>query len=280
MSQPPAKKYDSSEDKSVARPADKSVARPAQNSTKPVQDAQEISISNRCLKYANEAYFGMHQNIPIRYTEESIYSTTPKLQSEYIANLLLAFFPKEQLKTMTLFDGSACIGGNSWTFAKLVKHVRANEVSKVSYDILKHNMSVLKVDNIEVTNENIVNLASSDDSNIVFLDPPWGGPNYKENKTSLLFYSCGRNMIEVADLIKSEFTGKDLVMVKLPKNYDYDRLLNIFPFIYRTDISTVLNKEARCIYKIVMLSKTQMIKKLEKQLFEPLRYRSIEFHAL
>jgi 16S rRNA G966 N2-methylase RsmD len=263
----PSKKRSQSVKKNVKKNEDKS-------------DVYEIKISDESKTYSNSMIFGVDKETLIRYTNVSIFSITPKDQSEFIASLLLSFFKSTELKNMTLLDGSACIGGNSWTFAKLVKKVISNEISKISSKILKHNMKVLRINNIAVMNKNIVKLAENDKSDIAFFDPPWGGVDYKKSSKISLYYSYGGKNVELSDLIRSYFARRKLIIIKLPTNYNFELLRNIYPYMYSTDIKTTSELGEKVLYRVVILSPKQIIQKFKSQTFLPFMYKSIIYDKL
>jgi len=108
----------------------------------------------------------------VRFTDVSLYSTTPVDQSKYTADLLLSYYTKEQLKEKTLTDATACIGGNAWTFADYVNKVIAVELDPLHAEILKHNMKVLNRTNVQVLNKNYLDVYLELKQDIIFFDPP------------------------------------------------------------------------------------------------------------
>jgi hypothetical protein len=58
---------------------------------------------------------------------------------------------------------------------------------------------------------------------IVFLDPPWGGPKYKDVKTMPLYLGDRHLADIIADLSSSApVHGTRYVVFKAPKNFDVD----------------------------------------------------------
>ena len=52
---------------------------------------------------------------------------------------------------------------------------------------------------------------------IFFIDPPWGGPDYKSND-NLKLYLSDKELKEIIDLIPKE----KFIVIKIPYNYNYD----------------------------------------------------------
>ena len=75
--------------------------------------------------------------------------------------------------------------------------------------------------------------------NAVFFDPPWGGPDYINNKCMELYL----DEISIVDITKALLKNTDLVAVRVPVNYHFKNLLALTDksHIYRF-INPSLNK--------------------------------------
>lgn len=120
-------------------------------------------------------------------------------------------------------DCTACIGGNTLSFAQNFKFVHAIELDKNRSLYLENNIKVYNYNNVFVYNEDCLNLVNKiDDHTVIFIDPPWGGKDYK--KESLLRLSLSNISIEqicndMMDNLKMKKVPK-LIVLKLPINYD------------------------------------------------------------
>ena len=123
-----------------------------------------------------------------------------------------------------ILDGMACVGGNSISFSKAFKSVISNELDVNRFQMLMHNtQSVMELDNILLRNENILELVSKESFEVLFLDPEWGGPNYKD--FDRLRLRIGEVSVEDFVLrVFKEFPGVLVVALKLPTNYDNEFL--------------------------------------------------------
>ena len=88
-------------------------------------------------------------------------------------------FPDDDLSNITITDAMACVGGNTLSFSNFFNKVIANEINTTRYQYLVHNMKEYNRENIVFYNDNYLNLMNKLEQNIVFIDPPWGGPIYK-----------------------------------------------------------------------------------------------------
>lgn len=77
---------------------------------------------------------------------------------------------------ITAFCGA---GGNTIQFAKTCQRVIAIDIDEKKIEMAKHNASIYGVaDRIEFIVGDYFKLASSLKADVVFLSPPWGGPQY------------------------------------------------------------------------------------------------------
>ena len=79
-------------------------------------------------------------------------------------------------------DGTACVGGNVFSFSQHFKHVNAIEFDKERYDMLVHNMRVLNTKNVQCWHGDYTTIHTDTEQELIFLDPPWGGTDYKKKK--------------------------------------------------------------------------------------------------
>lgn len=168
--------------------------------------------------------------------KESLYSTTDQLTAEKIATELRQFLPK----TATVTDATACIGGSTRAFAHMFDKVNAVEIDPVRYDYLKHNLFVLRCDivsNIACINGDALveckRMPGGQDA--IFIDPPWGGPEYK-NKDRVTLYLSG---VPLAEACREFAKYARYIVLKVPVNFDETAFLSS-----TMDILTLVHKNA------------------------------------
>lgn len=186
----------------------------------------EIKLDKEMSKY----FFPEKKNRGrLRITKESLYYTTLPSQAMMVNDILITLY-KSRLKNKTILDMSSNIGGNIYSLAKLnVKKIIANEYDTNTYEILIHNCKIIlskkNFDKITFTNKDANDLGKEmKESDIWFIDPPWGGPGYKKYKKLELYYG-DTNIIKF--ISKSTF---DTAIIKVPKNYNFfsvKKILNI-----------------------------------------------------
>ena len=85
-----------------------------------------------------------------------------------------------------LIDAFAGAGGNSIQFAKYCHHVIAIDVDPAKIAIARHNAQVYGVEKkITFIQGDFLELAPRLQGDVIFLSPPWGGPqhSYGDNST-------------------------------------------------------------------------------------------------
>lgn len=120
----------------------------------------------------------------------------------------------------SILDGMACVGGNTISFAKSFNKVISNEYDGNRYEMLRNNVqNVMNLNNVEFHNESILNLAFNESYDVLFLDPEWGGPDYKYKKQLKLTIS-DTPLEEFCLNVFNNCLNISIIALKLPVNYD------------------------------------------------------------
>lgn len=125
-------------------------------------------------------------------------------------------------------DMTACVGGDTIRFALRFKGVNAIERNKVRYQYLCNNIDCYHINNVyNIFNRDCMDVYSELKHDVVYFDPPWGGPEYK-NHDNIRLELSGRHIEDCVKEILQSDNSPRLVVLKLPKNYDnnaiYDNL--------------------------------------------------------
>lgn len=212
-----------------------------------------------------------------RFTNISLYSLTPVDQSQYLISIIQTFFKNTEKYVIT--DANGCIGGNTWSFASIFKNVNVIELNKLHYDILIHNMKLLKINNINYYNGNILDYLFSIKQDIIFFDPPWGGVKYKNKKNII---KCGYsyyNQFIPIDIIVTDYNfckKLKMIILKIPLYYniDYMKINNKFKYYYNFIISNRIKK----IYKIIIFTNIKQKQKIEQKYMSIFKFKNLKFH--
>lgn len=149
----------------------------------------------------------------LRFDDEALYSTTDQLTADKICKDIMKFVPSTGVVT----DATACIGGSCASFAKTFSKVFAVEIDPTKYDYLRHNMMVMGLHQVveSICGDALV-VCPTLLQDIIFIDPPWGGPEYKLSSSISLFLS-GQTLASVCCKL-SPYTR--YIALKVPTNFD------------------------------------------------------------
>jgi tRNA/tmRNA/rRNA uracil-C5-methylase (TrmA/RlmC/RlmD family) len=236
------------------------------------EDAWEDSINDNKFYINNKIarIFPIIKNFnnysKLMIDEDSFSYITVREIADMITKLIsyhLLYFNLNPQK-MKIIDYTAGVGGNVLSFSKYFNYVYGVEIDELRASYLDNNINVYGFKNVEVINDCSINFNYNEmikiNPNVIFMDPPWGGNDYKNSDTLLL--KLGDKSIEelVGDIIKifSEYylnennnkyinLNNKLIVLKLPKNYDIEYFYNYIKDIKVTNylINTylyILNK--------------------------------------
>jgi len=125
-------------------------------------------------------------------------------------------------------DTTAGVGGNTLSFSNKFKFVNSIEINKERFDYLKNNINVYGLKNINLYNDNCLNIINSIKQDVIFIDPPWGGSDYKFKNKLHLYISKTKIEDICNNLMDKNITNypPKLIVLKIPKNYNLYYLYN------------------------------------------------------
>jgi len=180
-----------------------------------------------------EKYFPKPKNnINFKLLEMSntgIYSITKPLEAKKISNIIIQalqklIFEDNKISNYIITDATSNVGGNTISFLLSNFKVNAIEIDNTTCSILKNNIQVYNINKskYKIYCKDYTKIYKKLKQDIVFMDPPWGGPDYKYKSNIDLYLSN----ISIIDICNSLFDNKlvKLIVLKLPKNYNYTRL--------------------------------------------------------
>jgi 16S rRNA G966 N2-methylase RsmD len=153
----------------------------------------------------------------LRLDNEALYSVTDQLTADKITQEILHYVPS----TAIITDGTACVGGNTFSLSRAFQYINAVELDKLRFHYLKHNMKLLGVENITFYKADLLKIVSQLEQDLIFIDPPWGGPEYK-TKDKIDLELSG---IPLADVCIRLSTTSRFIALKTPVNF------NAIPFL-------------------------------------------------
>ncbi|XP_026168794.1 trimethylguanosine synthase [Mastacembelus armatus] len=157
----------------------------------------------------------------IKLDREGWFSVTPERIAEHIALRVAHSFSDSQL----VIDAFCGVGGNAIQFALTGKRVLAIDIDPLRLDLAWHNAMVYGVaDRIEFLQGDFLQLASRLQGDVVFLSPPWGGPDYLTAEVfdiKTMMEPDGFEIFRLAKLIS------DNIVYFLPRNVDMDQIASL-----------------------------------------------------
>lgn len=179
-------------------------------------------------------YFYNSGNKHIRMTNIGIYSATPWKEGNQVCNYIKEHFftyhNVTNVRNITITDGTAHVGGNAINFGVNGFKLNAVEINPLTYDILKHNLKQYKIPVKTVYLNDYVKVYDKLQQDVVYLDLPWGGPNYKSVKC-LDLYLGKTNLITLCCNLMTNKLCK-LLVLKVPINYNLNGLINSLPNLH------------------------------------------------
>ncbi|PKA63776.1 trimethylguanosine synthase [Apostasia shenzhenica] len=174
-------------------------------------------LSNSVMKYWCQRYslFSRFDD-GIKMDEEGWFSVTPEKIAKHHAL---------RCGGGIIIDCFAGVGGNSIQFAMRSNHVIAIDVDPQKIDYAQHNAVIYGVtERIDFINADFFQITSSLKGDVVFLSPPWGGPDYAKMHTydiRSLKPHDGYFLFKKARAIAPK------VVMFLPRNVNVDQLVEL-----------------------------------------------------
>ena len=178
----------------------------------------------------------------LRLTEEGSYSITRWRDADRIIFVLRNTF--KDIKNMTITDATACIGGDTINFAMNFGHVHSIELKNDNFEALVNNIDAYHMNNVTLYHGDSIDLFNWN-TNVLYIDPPWGGKDYKKHKNLDLTLSSKRLDIWLEEIL-SRRNRPEYVILKLPSNYNFTRLNflinvdNIRPYRIRSYVLVII----------------------------------------
>lgn len=160
----------------------------------------------------------------MKYDETALFSITKQKIADKMTNILKGL--KGITPNSRVLDATSCVGGNTISFSNVFRNVSAIELDETRHSYLKHNLELFGHRNVQTMNTNSIdylkNLENGLQYEIIFFDPPWGGPEYKNKKNIMLYLqdeeSNDISMIDLLNIVKGKTS---YLILKVPLNFDF-----------------------------------------------------------
>ncbi|KAG6940532.1 trimethylguanosine synthase 1 [Chelydra serpentina] len=191
------------------------------NRTTPPSLPAEIAADPGLAKYWAQRYrlFSRFDE-GIKLDREGWFSVTPERIAKHIASRV-----RQSFNCDIVVDAFCGVGGNAIQFALASKRVIAIDIDPVKISLARNNAEVYGVANqIDFICGDFMLLASHIKADVVFLSPPWGGPDYA---TAEIFDV--RTMIspDGFEIFKLSQKITNNIVYFLPRNADIDQVASL-----------------------------------------------------
>lgn len=156
----------------------------------------------------------------LKLTPEGEYSVTRRRDADRILSIISKVVG--DLKTKTITDATGCVGGDTIQFALRFRFVNSIELREDNFNALQNNVDTYSLENVTLHLGDCTKVFNWR-SDILFVDPPWGGPTYKENET-LELYLSNKRLDEWLEEVLLKKIRPSYIFLKLPMNYNFNRL--------------------------------------------------------
>jgi len=177
------------------------------------------------------------------FTEESLYSVSKIKGSKFLIDVIKQYY--RELKKLILTDATANVGSDTINLSYHLKKVNAIEIDEINYRALVNNINVLKIRNIETFNSDSNKIISNLKQDIIYVDAPWGGRDYK-NKKKLDLYLGN---INISQFYLNNKDYAKLFIFKVPYNYN----LELMKKVSKVDIHKFI-KNGKLSYLILVIN--------------------------
>lgn len=160
----------------------------------------------------------------LQFTDEASYSITKPEKAQLIRNIIQKHLLElhKKIEDSTITDATACVGGDTLHFSKQFNMVNAVEINPIHCKMLQNNIGVYKRRNVHVHCADYTKVYHKLHQDVVFIDPPWGGPSYKKKKIVKLQLSN----VPLYKMIQKISNRAKLIVLKTPTNFDISSLFH------------------------------------------------------
>jgi hypothetical protein len=175
------------------------------------------------INSSNEELFAEKQNVDyskLKITPEGEYSITKRKDGKILLNIMKSILKNTKNKVITDLTGN--VGGDTILFGLNFKKVHSIEINDENFQALENNINVFKLKNVNLYFGDSTKLYDWH-TDILYLDAPWGGKDYRKHKLLDLYLGSIRIDEFLEEVVKRNNSPK-YIFLKVPYNYNFDRL--------------------------------------------------------
>jgi 16S rRNA G966 N2-methylase RsmD len=154
----------------------------------------------------------------LKYDETGLYSMTSRNVAKIISDIVKSYF-QGMASEIIVTDCTAGLGGNSISFSENFKQVNSIEQDLERLNYFRENITLYEnkvYENIKFYCGDFLEIIQNLNQDVIFIDPPWGGKNYKETPFLDIFIN-ETPLYEVLNKLKGK---SKLIVLKLPVNFN------------------------------------------------------------
>ena len=159
--------------------------------------------------------------IPLKLSSVGKYSISKPWLSRKIVNIMKQYIG--DLSTKVITDATANNGGDTIRFSKHFQKVHSIELDSLEYSYLKNNVESYQCDNVNLYQGDCRTVISTLTQDLIYIDPPWGGEEYRSHK-KLDLYLGNTHVIDFVKSLKDRCTH---CIIKIPYNFNIDTLSDL-----------------------------------------------------
>lgn len=178
-----------------------------------------LEYNDKLFKYI----FPFKKNVDFskyKLTNIGLYSITHKDNADNIAKILRLYINNDK---PIITDATGNMGGDTLAFSNYFYKVNSFEINKKNCMALKNNVKNYRAKNVKIYCNDYLTLYDKINQDIIYFDPPWGGPSYKDIKNLDLYI----NNINIIDIVKKLLNKTDYIAIKAPFNFNFKKLKNL-----------------------------------------------------
>ena len=164
----------------------------------------------------------------LQVTSEGLFSVSKVKASTILVNLIKEYTNN---KNITVTDATANNGSDTINLALNFHKINAIELDPLNYRVLKNNVDTYKLKNVDIYNDDSLNMLNKLEQDVIYMDAPWGGSDYKSKDVIDLYMS----KTEIADVYKLFKDKCKLFIFKVPYNYNFSNFSKIKHIIKKVD---------------------------------------------
>lgn len=163
-----------------------------------------------------------------RITNIGLYSITLPQQANEISKILYnyasTYLGSGGLKSdFEITDATACIGGNTISFSNHFKHVNAVEIYPLHKEMLDDNIKSYNITNVTTYLADYTKIMLQLKQNIIFISPPWGGPEYHKKRD--LSLRLGNIPIHIIINKLIDLNSAGIISCMVPINFNFNEIV-------------------------------------------------------